>query len=199
MIRKLRHNKARMIQRWFIAQHAKNSMIGKLLDFRQVIIAREGAAKLINPIVRGGVVRLRLARIKREEEEERERELEIARQLQEEEIKKAEAEAKKNKGFFSRFKNAVHLEELNPMTLQKHKHAAVVIQKHMRRCLAKTIVAQREMEKKIEAVSRMQKKFKLYSFRKARWAATMALEKIWVKVKKKRRFKARMITKVQSQ
>jgi len=201
---RLRRNKAKQIQRWYLRKKMKNSTLGKLLDFRFIIQARERAAVLINPVVRGGVVRLRVRRLDRlrKEAEVARKEAEVAeREIAHKLSQGANAKAlkqKENNGYFSRFKNAVHLEELNPMTILKHRHAAVVIQKHMRRCLAKSTFAQMAFQQKVDAATVMQKKFKVYSFRKSRWAAINILLRIWLKVKRRRASKARMITKIQA-
>ena len=203
MVLRIRRNKARQIGRWYIYTKAKNSLVGKLFDFRTQIVEREKAALLLWPVVRGGVVRRRNARVIREAKKAAEKEIEIARKLQQESDGRDKVRAKRgniaaNKGYFSKFRNAVHLEELNPMTLLKHKHAAVVIQKHMRRCLALKIRAQKEHEERVRAVSRMQKKFKQYTFRKARWASASLLIRMWGKVKRKRAFRNRIFTKMQA-
>ena len=82
---------------------------------------------------------------------ERQAEIEHMRRMQreahQEERKKRHSAINLNKGFFGRFAKGAHdLAELNPITLQKHKLAAIVIQKNTRRYLAKFIVAKVEQE-----------------------------------------------------
>ncbi len=203
ILTKYRNIKARQIQRWYSHHKARRSTIAILLGYREMITARERAALLINPIVRGGTVRLRIKREKREAEEARQLEIEIARKLAAKEHadarRKRHDPVQKNRGFFGNFMgNMQHLDELNPIIMQKHKSAAIVIQKHMRRCLARRIRRDLEARKLQHSAMKMQKKFRLYTFRKARWRATLALEKIWMKVKRRRARKARAITKLQA-
>lgn len=176
MIFKFRLQLALKIQRWYRHMKAKNSTIVKLLGFRGEILKRENAALIIQPIVRGGTVRLIKERIKREKDAIRQSEIEHIRMMQkkahEEERARRHSAVNVNKGFFSRFKHTAalggHLAELNPMTLQKHKQAAIVVQKHARRYLVRFILKQKEDEQMHRAAARMQKKFKLYTFRKVR-------------------------------
>ncbi|GMI03979.1 hypothetical protein TrLO_g250 [Triparma laevis f. longispina] len=206
MIFKFRLQLALKIQRWYRHMKAKNSTIVKLLGFRGEILKRENAALIIQPIVRGGTVRLIKERIKREKDAIRQSEIEHIRMMQkkahEEERARRHSAVNVNKGFFSRFKQTAalggHLAELNPMTLQKHKQAAIVIQKHARRYLVRFILKQKEDEQMHRAAARMQKKFKLYTFRKARWKATLALEMLWMKIQRRRRKKHKLVTRVQS-
>ncbi|GMH77772.1 hypothetical protein TrST_g13860 [Triparma strigata] len=206
MVFKLKLALALKIQRWYRHTKAKNSTIVKLLAFRGEIVKRENAASKIQPIVRGGTLRLKNARIKREADAVRQSEIEHMRMLQkkahEEERARRHSAINVNKGFFSRFKNTTALghnfAELNPMTLQKHKQAAIVIQKHARRYLVRHIIKQKEDERMHRAAGRMQKKFKLYTFRKARWKATLALEMLWMKIQRRRRRKHKLVTRVQA-
>ena len=202
MMFRARLRKARQIQHWWWHQRAKNSMIAKLLSFRSKIEARESAAKLIIPVVRGGVVRLRNKRIAKEAEDARLAEIEEKRILQKQlhaaERNRRHSALEKNSGFFGRFKSISMIEELNPMLMQKHKNAAITIQKHIRRILAIRIAGElRERKLQLSAL-RLQRKFKHYTFKKARWKATMALQLIWMKVKKRRRRKNMLVTRVQA-
>ena len=202
MAMRLRIRKVKMIQRWWWHQRSKNNIIVKLLGFRDEIKRRETAGFKITPVVRGGTARLRIKRIKREEETARVAEMEAKRLeqklLHEQDRKKRHQALDRNKGIFGMFQNTMKLDEFNPMTLQKHKYAAIVIQKHARRILAMSIVQDLRKKRIQLSAIRLQRKFKHYTFKKARWRATMALQLLWLKVKRKRERRHRYITKLQA-
>jgi len=199
---RLKLRKVKMIQRWWWNQRAKNSTIAKLLGFRAEITRRENAGFKITPIVRGGIVRLHIKRIKREEDAVRQVEIDAVRLEQKlahkAERKKRHAALDRNRGIFSRFQNTMHLDEFNPIIMQKHKTAAIVIQKHARRILAVKIAADLRVKKLKLSAIRLQRKFKHYTFKKARWKATVALQMLWVKVKRRRAMRHRLIIKIQA-
>ena len=91
-----------------------------------------------------------------------------------------------------KYKKKLKLDQLAHVAMHapmpKTKVAAIVIQKHARRIMAKEVVERLRKQKAEKSAKVLQKEFRLFQFRKSRQNATRKLEVVWRNVKRRRAF-----------